>query len=236
MSKVKPVVRSICGVLVVSSRNLADVLGVKHKDVMAEIRRCLKRCNKEFAYWHFREAEYPDQEGELINEFFLTINGLALFLNQCSFGSFLPNAILVKYLRVFREKGLETPLMAVNVTNYGNMLVATCVFEPKAIDQGRDLFRAIDSACSRNFDYVVAAPDDELFTVEELADKADLFEMSLTHLMVQNGLMEYVGGSFYELTDKGADYGGCEVIEDNTYELKWPLSVLDKIRLVHANE
>ena len=69
------------GVLVTTSRNVAEVFGKEHRNVLADIRAvCGDNPDKDFTALNFQLSEYTDPTGRKLPEYLLTRDGTMLLV------------------------------------------------------------------------------------------------------------------------------------------------------------
>ncbi|MFW6311581.1 MAG: Rha family transcriptional regulator [Nanoarchaeota archaeon] len=67
---------------IVSSRDVADVFGKRHADVLRSIDKLIKRTSEKFARNNFKENSYKGSSGKLNREYLLSPNGLKYLIDN----------------------------------------------------------------------------------------------------------------------------------------------------------
>lgn len=68
------------GILVTTSRNVAEVFGKNHADVLRDIRNLLEKCSSEFSLSNFAESDFTNERGKTYTEFLMTKDGTTMLI------------------------------------------------------------------------------------------------------------------------------------------------------------
>lgn len=234
------------GVLVTTSRNIAEVFEKEHKNVLADIRSLLEtNSDKEFGQLNFQLTSFTDQWNREQPEYLLTRDGTMLLVMGYNGAKALE--LKTAYIKRFNEmeKQLkeqeETPqLLSLDAKLSGSALILRC-----AGIEGNQLALALDKQYKKEVGYsalnatgtVLVAPKQvQLANPTQLGKELGINARKVNQLLLE---MDYQikTSSGYEPTQNGLDMG-AQLLDvgkkhsDGTpiRQLKWPFSLVDELK------
>lgn len=234
------------GVLVTTSRNIAEVFGKEHRNVLADIRAvCEDNPDKDFTALNFQLSEYTDPTGRKLPEYLLTRDGTMLLV--MGYNGTKALELKTAYIKRFNEmeKQLkeqeETPqLLSLDVKLSGSALILRC-----AGIEGNQLALALDKQYKKEVGYsalnatgtVLVAPKQvQLANPTQLGKELGINARKVNQLLLE---MDYQikTPSGYEPTQNGLDMG-AQLLDvgkkhsDGTpiRQLKWPYSIVEDLQ------
>lgn len=103
-----PIIQIVSGKPAVTSLQVALAFGKEHKNVLADIRNTVDRCEKSFSELNFQLAEYTDEQSKPRPMYILSKDGLMLV----TMGYTTPEAMKVKVAYIARFNEMEAQLRA----------------------------------------------------------------------------------------------------------------------------
>ena len=224
------------GVLVTTSRNVAEVFGKNHADVVRDVRNILSNLSNTDKNWGIRNfADTPythPQNGQTYSEYLITKDGLTLLV----MGYTGPKAMQFKLAYINRFNEMEAQLQSGNLSIERKLNAAKIILEPAGIE-GNQLTLALDKVYKANTgESLLAQTGVQLIapTQERLVNPTDLGKsLGLSAIKVNQRLAElgYQArkGKEWELTEKGKAAGGVYLDTGKKHgngapvrQVKWP--------------
>lgn len=233
------------GVLVTTSRNIAEVFGKEHFHVVRDIKALSEKCSPEFNASNFGCVTYKDAKGEERPEYLLTKDGTTMLI--MGYTGELAMKFKEAYIKRFNEmeKQLkeqeETPqLLSLDAKLSGSALILRC-----AGIEGNQLALALDKQYKKEVGYsaltatgtiLVAPKQVQLANPTQLGKELGIGPRKVNQLLLD---LDYQikTPSGYEPTQNGLDMG-AQLLDvgkkhsDGTpiRQLKWPFSLVDELR------
>ena len=137
------------GVLVTTSRNVAEVFGKNHADVVRDVRNILASLPDTDRNWgisNFADTPYTNpQNGQTYSEYLITKDGLTLLV----MGYTGPKAMQFKLAYINRFNEMEAQLQSGNLSIERKLNAAKIILEPAGIE-GNQLTLALDKVYKAN--------------------------------------------------------------------------------------
>ena len=234
------------GVLVTTSRNIAEVFEKEHRNVIRDIRTLLEtNPDKDFGQLNFEQSSYRNEQNKEQPEYLLTRDGTMLLIMGYTGEKAL--ALKTAYIKRFNEmeeqlrKQQEVPqLLSLDAKLSGSALILRC-----AGIEGNQLALALDKQYKKEVGYsalnatgtVLIAPKQvQLANPTQLGKELGINARKVNQLLLE---MDYQikTPSGYEPTQNGLDMG-AQLLDvgkkhsDGTpiRQLKWPFSLVDELR------
>ena len=137
------------GVLVTTSRNVAEVFGKNHADVVRDVRNILANLpdtDKNWGISNFADTPYTNpQNGQTYSEYLITKDGLTMLV----MGYTGPKAMQFKLAYINRFNEMEAQLQSGNLSIERKLNAAKIILEPAGIT-GNQLTLALDKVYKAN--------------------------------------------------------------------------------------
>lgn len=234
--------------LVTTSRNIAEVFGKEHYNVMRDIKNLLTKCSPEFIALNFEGNTYTDAIGRKLAEYLLTKDGVVMLI----MGYIGETAMQFKeaYIKRFNEmeallKEQQNKPKAIEYT-LEDKLKGTALILQYAEIKGNQLALALDKQYKKEIGYsaikatntVLVAPIQEhLATPTQLGKQLGLSPVQTNKLLEEYGYQEKNEYGEWTPTQLGLEVGGTllDVGKAHTNgtpvrQLKWPYSVVDILK------
>lgn len=235
------------GILVTTSRNVAEVFGKNHKDVLRDLRNLLDRCSKEFTERNFAPSEYTDPTGRKLAEYLLTKDGVVMLI----MGYTGESAMKFKeaYIKRFNEMEamLKEQQNKTEVVDYKleDKLRSTTLILQIAGITGNQLALALDKQYKKETGYsaikatntaLVAPIQEQLATPTQLGKIVGISPRKINMLLEELGYqVKTLNG--WEPTKLGLDVGGTLLDVNKAHssgvpvrQLKWPFSLTTELQ------
>lgn len=239
------------GVLVTTSRNIAEVFGKEHYNIMRDIEDVIKKCSPEFGALNFEGSSYKTTQNKEAPMYLLTKDGAMMLI----MGYTGEKAMLLKeaYIKRFNEMEQELKQKR-NQIEYPNLVekitIAQIVFNAAKLKDNQ-LALALDKVYKKTTgESILAAADIKLIAPKQvqLANPTQLGkELGISARKVNQLLIEMdyqiKTQAGYEPTQSGLD-AGAQLLDvgkahsDGTpiRQLKWPFSLVDELKQVLIEE
>lgn len=229
------------GRAVTTSRNIAEVFGKEHKNVLADIRNAIEaNPDKEFSRLNFQPSEFTTERGKTYQEYLLTRDGTMLLV----MGYTGPKAMALKtaYIKRFNEmeqalrNGTQVQRQQVGYTPRELLDAAELIYQSAGLE-GNQLTLALDKANTAITgksllalgDVQLIAPTQErLLNPTELGKSLGLGPRAVNSRLQSKGY-QIKGVAGWELTGKGKALGGVYLDTGKKHssgapvrQIKWP--------------
>lgn len=239
------------GVLVTTSRNIAEVFHKEHYNVIRDIKAILEKCSPEFTALNFEGSSYRTAQNKEAPMYLLTKDGVMMLI----MGYMGEKAMLLKeaYIKRFNEMEQELKQRK-NQIEYPNLVekitIAQIVLSAAKL-RDNQLALALDKVYKKTTgESILAAADVKLIAPQQvqLANPTQLGkELGIGPRKVNQLLHELdyqiKTPSGWEPTQNGLDMGAQlldvgKAHSDGTpiRQLKWPYSIIDELRLALEEE
>ena len=224
------------GVLVTTSRNVAEVFGKNHADVVRDVRNILASLPDTDRNWgisNFADTPYTNpQNGQTYSEYLITKDGLTLLV----MGYTGPKAMQFKLAYINRFNEMEAQLQSGNLSIERKLNAAKIILEPAGIE-GNQLTLALDKVYKANTGEsllaqtgveLVAPQPKQLFTPTQLGQSKGLSGIKVNKRLAELGYQIKTEAG-WEPTELGLTKGA--VMQDTgkkhgngtpVRQLKWP--------------
>lgn len=235
------------GILVTTSRNVAEVFNKNHKDVLRDIRNLLDRCSKEFNERNFAPVDYKDAKGETRAEYLLTKDGVVMLI----MGYTGESAMKFKEAYIKRFNEMEQQLKekqqepALTVMTLDQKVSLTKIILECAGITGNQLALALDkgvrtdtgtSLISWSGTQLVAPIQEQLATPTQLGKIVGIGPRKVNMLLEELGYQVKTDNG-WEPTKLGLDVGGTLLDVNKAHssgvpvrQLKWPFSLTTELQ------
>ena len=234
------------GILVTTSRNVAEVFEKNHKDVLRDIRNLLERCSQEFTERNFAPSEYVDSTGRKLTEYLLTKDGTTLLI--MGYTGELAMKFKEAYIKRFNEmeailKEQQNKTKAIGYTLKDKLESTSLILQIAGI-AGNQLALALDKQYKREIGYSAIKATNTVLVApiqEQLATPTQLGKIVGIGPRKVNVLLEELGYqvktlSGWEPTKLGLDVGGTLLDVNKAHssgvpvrQLKWPFSLTTEL-------
>lgn len=234
--------------LVTTSRNIAEVFGKEHYNVMRDIKNLLTKCSPEFIALNFEGNTYTDAIGRKLAEYLLTKDGVVMLI----MGYIGETAMKFKeaYIKRFNEmeallKEQQNKSKAIKYT-LEDKLKGTALILQYAEIKGNQLALALGKQYKKETGYsaikatntVLVAPIQEhLATPTQLGKQLGLSPVKTNKLLEEYGYQEKNEYGEWTPTQLGLEVGGTLLDVGKAHangtpvrQLKWPYSVVDTLK------
>lgn len=239
------------GVLVTTSRNIAEVFHKEHYNVIRDIKAILEKCSPEFTALNFEGSSYRTVQNKEAPMYLLTKDGVMMLI----MGYMGEKAMLLKeaYIKRFNEMEQELKQRK-NQIEYPNLVekitIAQIVLSAAKLKDNQ-LALALDKVYKKTTgESILAAADVKLIAPQQvqLANPTQLGkELGIGPRKVNQLLYELdyqiKTPSGWEPTQNGLDMGAQLLDVGKTHsdgtpirQLKWPYSIIDELRLALEEE
>lgn len=234
------------GVLVTTSRNIAEVFEKEHKHVMRDIRAILEaNSDSAFNQSNCGLVDYFDAKGEKRPEYLLTRDGTMLLI--MGYTGEKAMAIKTAYIKRFNEMELQLKQQqeVPQLINLNDKLSGTALILRAAGIEGNQLALALDKQYKKEVGYsalnatgtiLVAPKQVQLANPTQLGKKLGIGPRKVNQLLLD---LDYQikTASGYEPTQNGLDMG-AQLLDvgkkhsDGTpiRQLKWPYSIVEDLQ------
>ena len=237
------------GVPATTSRNIAEVFGKEHYNVIRDIKVILENNpDKEFTALNFEVSEYTDVTGRKLPEYLLTRDGCMLLIMSYTG----PKAMAIKtaYIKRFNEmeqllkQRTVMPQSELDPITRERLDVYSLVLEKAGI-QGNQLALALDkavraktgeSALKLTGVQLEAPQQEHLATPTELGKQVGASAIKINKILAEAGLQFRNTNDEWTPTKEGLDAGATlldvgKAHSDGTpvRQLKWPYSIIEVI-------
>ena len=224
------------GVLVTTSRNVAEVFGKNHADVVRDVRNILASLPDTDRNWgisNFADTPYTNpQNGQTYSEYLITKDGLTLLV----MGYTGPKAMQFKLAYINRFNEMEAQLQSGNLSIERKLNAAKIILEPAGIE-GNQLTLALDKVYKANTGEsllaqtgveLVAPQPKQLLTPTQLGQSKGLSGIKVNKRLAELGY-QVKNEAGWEPTELGLTKGA--VMQDTgkkhgngtpVRQLKWP--------------
>ena len=236
------------GHAVTTSRNVAEVFGKEHKNVLADIRNAIEaNPDKEFSRLNFQPSEFTTERGKTYQEYLLTRDGTMLLI----MGYTGPKAMALKtaYIKRFNEmeqalrNGTQVQRQQVGYTPRELLDAAQLIYQSAGLE-GNQLTLALDKANTAITgksllalgDVQLIAPTQErLLNPTELGKSLGLGPRAVNSRLQAKGF-QIKGVAGWELTASGKALGGIYLDTGKKHssgvpvrQIKWPATVATEL-------
>ena len=236
------------GHAVTTSRNVAEVFGKEHKNVLADIRNAIEtNPDKEFSRLNFQPSEFTTERGKTYQEYLLTRDGTMLLI----MGYTGPKAMALKtaYIKRFNEmeqalrNGTQVQRQQVGYTPRELLDAAQLIYQSAGLE-GNQLTLALDKANTAITgksllalgDVQLIAPTQErLLNPTELGKPLGLSPRAVNSRLQAKGF-QIKGVAGWELTASGKALGGINLDTGKKHssgvpvrQIKWPATVATEL-------
>ena len=233
------------GVLVTTSRCVAQVFEKEHYNVLADIRALIKECTPEFGALNFQGSSYKTSQNKEQPEFLITKDGLVMLV----MGYTGEKATLFKeaYIKRFNEMEAVLKTQKKELPLSDTMTASKLIYEAAGLE-GNHLALALDRVAQKKTgesllalgDVVLETKDNEVvYTPTELGKMMmpPISGREVNLRLIEAGLQVATGSKHgpYQPTQRGKKEGATLVdvaitgkAEPITH-LKWPKSVINLI-------
>ena len=236
------------GVLVTTSRNIAEVFGKEHRNVIRDIRTLLENNpDKDFGQLNFEQSFYLNEQNKEQPEFLLTRDGTMLLIMGYTGERAL--ALKTAYIRRFNE--MEQQLKekqqepALTVMTLDQKVSLTKIILECAGITGNQLALALDkgvrtdtgsSLLSWSGTQLEAPIQEQLATPTQLGRLIGISARKVNILLEELGYQVKTANG-WEPTKAGLDAGGTLLDVNKAHsngtpvrQLKWPFSLVDELK------
>lgn len=235
------------GVLVTTSRNIAEVFGKEHYNVLKDIRAILGKCSPEFNAVNFEGVTYKDTKGEERPEYLLTKDGTTMLV--MGYTGELAMKFKEAYIKRFNE--MEQQLKekqqepALTVMTLDQKVSLTKIILECAGITGNQLALALDKGVRTDTGSSLlnwSGTQLEAPIQEQLATPTQLGRLIGISARKVNILLEELGyqiktANGWEPTKAGLAQGGTLLDVNKAHsdgtpvrQLKWPFSLVDELK------
>lgn len=235
------------GILVTTSRNIAEVFSKNHKDVLRDIRSLLERCSKEFNERNFAPVDYTDPKGQKRPEYFLTKDGTTMLI--MGYTGELAMKFKEAYIKRFNEmeailKEQQNKTEAIGYTLKDKLESTSLILQIAGI-AGNQLALALDKQYKKEIGYSAIKTTNTVLVApiqEQLATPTQLGKIVGIGPRKVNVLLEELGyqiktSNGWEPTKLGLDVGGTLLDVNKAHssgvpvrQLKWPFSLTTELQ------
>lgn len=228
------------GVLVTTSRNVAEVFGKEHKNVIRDIREIIEsNSNEEFGRLNFELSSYRNEQNKEQPEYLLTRDGTMLLIMGYTGEKAL--ALKTAYIKRFNE--MEAMLKNIGssvLTLERSLTIARMVLEPAGIT-GNQLTISLDnlvkaktgeSMLALTGTQLVAPQQKQLLNPTEIGKPLGLSAIKVNKKLEEMGL-QYKTEAGWQPTDAGLARGAVLLDTGKRHsngtpirQLKWPCDIL----------
>lgn len=232
------------GVLVTTSRNVAEVFGKNHADVVRDVRNILSNLSNTDKNWGIRNfADTPythPQNGQTYSEYLITKDGLTLLV----MGYTGPKAMQFKLAYINRFNEMEAQLQSGNLSIERKLNAAKIILEPAGIE-GNQLTLALDKVYKANTGeslleqagvQLIAPTQERLVNPTDLGRSLGLSAVKVNLRLAEMGY-QIRRGKEWELTEKGKAAGGVYLDTSKKHgngtpirQIKWPSTLERSLR------
>ena len=235
------------GVLVTTSRNIAEVFHKEHYNVIRDIKAVLEKCSPEFTALNFEGSEYTDPTGRKLPEYLLTKDGTTMLI--MGYTGKLAMKFKEAYIKRFNEmeKQLKEKQQepALTVMTLDQKVSLTKVILECAGITGNQLALALDKGIRTDTGTSLitwSGTQLEAPIQEQLATPTQLGKIVGIGPRKVNVLLEELGYqvktlSGWEPTKLGLDVGGTLLDVNKAHssgvpvrQLKWPFSLTTELQ------
>ena len=235
------------GYAVTTSRNVAEVFGKEHKNVLADIRNAIEtNPDKEFSRLNFQPSEFTTERGKTYQEYLLTRDGTMLLI----MGYTGPKAMALKtaYIKRFNEmeQALRNGAQVQHQVGYSprELLDAAELIYQSAGLEGNQLTLALDKAntaltgksvLALGGVQLIAPTQERLLNPTELGKPLGLSPRAVNSRLQAKGY-QIKGVAGWELTASGKALGGIYLDTGKKHssgvpvrQIKWPATVATEL-------
>lgn len=232
-------VHAQAGVLVTTSRNVAQVFDKNHADVLRDIRTLLDRCSDDFGHSNFAESSYTNAQNKNQPEYLITKDGLVMLI----MGYTGESAMRFKEAYIKRFNEMEAMLRDVGgsaLTLERSLNIARMVLEPAGIT-GNQLTISLDnlikaktgeSMLALTGTQLVAPQAKQLLTPTQLGEPLGKSAIAVNKRLEAMGLQVKTSAG-WQPTDAGLAKGAVLLDTGKRHssgvpvrQLKWPDDIL----------
>ena len=235
------------GVLVTTSRNIAEVFHKEHYNVIRDIKAILERCSPEFTALNFEGSEYIDPTGRKLPEYLLTKDGTTMLI--MGYTGELAMKFKEAYIKRFNE--MEQQLKekrqepALTVLTLDQKVSLTKIILECAGITGNQLALALDkgvrtdtgsSLLSWSGTQLEAPIQEQLATPTQLGKIVGIGPRKVNVLLEELGYQVKTSNG-WEPTKLGLDVGGTLLDVNKAHsngtpvrQLKWPFSLTTELK------
>lgn len=239
------------GILVTTSRNVAEIFEKEHRNVLRDIKTILDT-NKDikFTQLNFELSEYTDPTGRKLPEYLLTRDGTMLLIMGYSGEKAM--TLKTEYIKAFNEmeavlKEQQSKTKAVEYTLKDKLESTTLILQIAGI-AGNQLALALDKQYKKETGYsaikatntALEAPIQEhLATPTQIGKQLGIGPVKVNKLLEEYGYQEKNEKGEWTPTKIGLEVGGTLLDVNKAHsdgtpvrQLKWPYSVVDILRSI----
>ena len=235
------------GVLVTTSRNIAEVFHKEHYNVIRDIKAILEKCSPEFTALNFEGSEYTDPTGRKLPEYLLTKDGTTMLI--MGYTGELAMKFKEAYIKRFNE--MEQQLKekrqepALTVMTLDQKVSLTKIILECAGIAGNQLALALDkgvrtdtgsSLLSWSGTQLEAPIQEQLATPTQLGKIVGIGPRKVNVLLEELGYQVKTSNG-WEPTKLGLDVGGTLLDVNKAHssgvpvrQLKWPFSLTTELQ------
>lgn len=242
------------GVLVTTSRNIAEVFEKEHKNVLADIRSIIEaNPDKDFSRLNFQPSEFATERGKIYPEYLLTRDGTMLLV----MGYTGPKAMELKtaYIKCFNE--MEQKLKELQLEEEKKDIPLTEIIQSAAIllkeagIEKNQLVLSLDKVAKAESGRslltmaqvkLVADTQNQLYTPTQLGKELGISAQKFNLALGSLGLQDKVDKQ-WELSPEGKRQGGVYLDTNKKHsdgtpvrQLKWPLHVVELVKNILKEE
>lgn len=238
------------GILVTTSRNVAEVFRKEHYHVVRDIKNIMMKCSSEFNATNFGCVDYKDAKGETRTEYLLTKDGVVMLI----MGYTGESAMKFKEAYIKRFNEMETVLKEqqnkTEAVDYKleDKLKSTAFILQIAGIAGNQLALALDKQYKKETGYsaikatntALEAPIQEhLATPTQIGKQLGIGPVKVNKVLEEYGYQEKNEKGEWTPTKIGLEVGGTLLDVNKAHsdgtpvrQLKWPYSVVDILRSI----
>ena len=235
------------GVLVTTSRNIAEVFHKEHYNVIRDIKAILEKCSPEFTALNFEGSEYTDPTGRKLPEYLLTKDGTTMLI--MGYTGELAMKFKEAYIKRFNEmerqlkEKHQEPVLTV-MTLDQKVSLTKIILECAGIT-GNQLALALDkgvrtdtgsSLLSWSGTQLEAPIQEQLATPTQLGKIVGIGPRKVNVLLEELGYQIKTSNG-WEPTKLGLDVGGTLLDVNKAHssgvpvrQLKWPFSLTTELQ------
>ena len=235
------------GVLVTTSRNIAEVFHKEHYNVIRDIKAILEKCSSEFTALNFEGSEYTDPTGRKLPEYLLTKDGTTMLI--MGYTGELAMKFKEAYIKRFNEmeqqlkEKRQEPALTVMTLNQ-KVSLTKIILECAGIT-GNQLALALDkgvrtdtgsSLLSWSGTQLEAPIQEQLATPTQLGKIVGIGPRKVNVLLEELGYQVKTSNG-WEPTKLGLDIGGTLLDVNKSRsngtpvrQLKWPFSLTTELK------
>lgn len=238
------------GVLVTTSRNIAEVFGKEHYNVLKDVKSLIEEApDKNFTAVNFYVSEYTDSTGRKLPEYLLTRDGTMLLV--MGYNGTKALELKTAYIKCFNEMEqrlknlqLEEEKKDIPLTE---IIQATAILLKEADIEKNQLVLALDKVAKAETGRslltmaqvkLVADTQNQLYTPTQLGKEIGISAVKFNKALAFADLQVKVEDK-WEMTPKGKSKGGIYLDTNKKHsdgtpvrQLKWPYEIINDVKRV----